>query len=58
MRHFWVFENLLDLRDYAAANGFSKLAVKLQEAIVVAYAEIDPLDPGSAGPSDPPARRR
>ncbi len=56
MRHFWVFESLLELRDYALENGFPKLAAKLQETILTAYAEIDPTDPGSAGPSQRPKR--
>ncbi len=58
MRHFWVFETLLDLRDYAQDNGFPKLAAKLTEAIVVAYAEIDPTDPSASGPAKPPPVRR
>lgn len=57
MRHFWVFEHLLDLRAHALEHGFPKLAAKLQEAILVAYAEIDPTAPDSAGPSEPPKRR-
>ena len=57
MRHFWIFESLLELREHALQNGFLKLAAKLQEAILTAYAEIDPTDPDSAGPSDPPKRR-
>jgi hypothetical protein len=56
VRHFWVFESLLDLREHALANGFVRLAAKLQETIVIAYAEIDPLDPGASGPSQPPKR--
>lgn len=57
VRHFWVFENLLDLREHALQNGFLKLAGKLQEAILAAYADIDPTDPNASGPSDPPKRR-
>jgi hypothetical protein len=57
LRHFWMFENLLELREHALQNGFVKLAAKLQEAILVAYAEIDPTDPGAAGPSERPRKR-
>ena len=57
VRHFWIFESLLELREHALQNGFLKLAAKLQEAILAAYADIDPNDPKSAGPSDPPKRR-
>lgn len=58
MRHFWIFENLLDLRDHALENGFVQLAAKLHEAILAAYDEIDPLDPKSAGKPEKPARNR
>jgi len=57
VRHFWIFESLLELREHALQNGFLKLAGKLQEAILAAYAEIDPTDPDASGPSDPPRRR-
>ena len=57
MRYFWIFESLLDLREHALQNGFLKLAGKLQEAILAAYADIDPTDPNASGPSDPPKRR-
>jgi hypothetical protein len=57
VRHFWMFESLLELREHALQNGFLKLAAKLQEAILIAYGEIDPNDPGAAGPSEPPKRR-
>jgi hypothetical protein len=57
VRHFWMFESLLELREHALQNGFLKLAVKLQDAILTAYAEIDPNDPKSSGPSDPPKKR-
>jgi hypothetical protein len=58
MRHFWVFEALLDLRQHAIENGFLRLAHAMQEAIRVAHAEIDPTDPRSAGPSEPPRQRQ
>ena len=54
MRHFWVFEQLLDLRAYAQENGFAKLAAKLAEAIRAAHDEIDPKAPGARGPSKRP----
>lgn len=57
MRHFWVFETLLDLRDHALDSGFPRLAAKLQEAILTAHAEIDPTDPKNAGPSTRPDKR-
>ena len=57
MRHFWVFEHLLDLRAHALQHGFPKLAAKLQEAILIAYDEIDPTAPDASGPSEPPKRR-
>ena len=57
VRHFWMFESLLELREHALQNGFLKLAAKLQEAILTAHGEIDPTDPGAAGPSEPPKRR-
>jgi hypothetical protein len=56
MRHFWVFESLLELRDYALANGMPRLAASVQVAIRAAYDEIDPLDPRNAGPATPPKR--
>ena len=57
MRHFWVFETLLDLREHALDSGFPRLAQKLQEAIWIAYVEIDPTDPKNAGPSRRPEKR-
>lgn len=57
MRHFWVFETLLDLRDHALDSGFPRLAQTLQEAIKIAHAEIDPTDPKNAGPSVRPEKR-
>ena len=44
MRHFWVFETLLDLRAYAKTHGFVKLSAKVDEAIVMANLEIDPME--------------
>ena len=54
MRHFWVYESLLDLRSYALENNFPKLAAKLGEAIAVAVVEIDPKAQSAQGQSEPP----
>lgn len=40
MRHDWIFDVLRDLKAYALANQMAALAVKADEALIVARAEI------------------
>lgn len=40
MRHDWIFEVLHDLKAYAQANGLPALALKADEAMRVARAEL------------------
>ena len=40
MGHDWVFDVLQDLKDYALANGFPRLAAKVDEAQRIAREEI------------------
>ena len=42
MGHDWVFDVLRDLKVYALANGFTGLAGKVDEALVIAGDEIMP----------------
>ena len=56
MGHDWIFEVLTDLRVYAQANGLSALALKVDETLRVAHAEISAASgaapapqPGSGG---------
>ncbi len=44
MDHDWVFDVLKDLKSYAVANGLIQLAVKAEEALQVASAEIAALE--------------
>jgi hypothetical protein len=51
MGHDWVFDVLRDLKVYALANGFAGLAVKVEEALVIADQEIMPqAGPGTKRP--------
>lgn len=50
MRHEWIFEVLRDMKAYALANGLPALALKAEEALRVARAEIA----GGGKPADPP----
>ena len=40
MRHEWIFDVLSDLRLYAQSNGFPALALKAEEALRIARAEV------------------
>ena len=40
MRHDWIFDVLKDLRSYAQSNGLPALALKADEAMRVAQAEV------------------
>ena len=40
MRHDWIFDVLQDLRAYAQSNGLPALALKADEALRVARAEM------------------
>jgi hypothetical protein len=40
MRHDWIFDVLIDLRLYAQSNGLPALALKAEEALRIARAEI------------------
>ena len=40
MRHDWIFDMLKDLRSYAQSNGLPALALKADEAMRVAQAEV------------------
>lgn len=63
MRHDWIFDVLRDLRSYAQTNGLPALALKADEAMRVARAEVaacrtpDPVPEGGTDPDDatPPA---
>ena len=48
MRHDWIFDVLTDLKAYCVANGLVALAVKADEAFVVAQAEVARLDAAEA----------
>ncbi|GEM_PF-1635250 len=52
MRHDWIFDVLTDLKAYAVANGMGRLAVKADEALVVARDEVSRL---AEVPTLPPA---
>ena len=52
MGHDWVFDVLRDLKDYAVANGLNGLAIKVDEALVIAGDEIGVMQACVAG--DPP----
>ncbi len=49
MRHDWIFDVLHDLRAYAQANGLEALALKADEALRIARAEIALGLPGEGG---------
>jgi hypothetical protein len=48
MRHEWIFEVLRDMKAYALANGLPALALKAEEALRVARAEVS----GASKPVD------
>jgi len=50
MRHDWIFDVLTDLKAYAVANGMIALAVKADEAIIVARKEVIRTDDPNAPP--------
>jgi hypothetical protein len=56
MRHDWIFDVLKDLRSYAQSNGLPALALKADEAMRVARAEVAACptpDPAAEGGPDP-----
>ena len=56
MRHDWIFDVLKDLRSYAQSNGLPTLALKADEAMRVAQAEVAaclPPDPAAEGGPEP-----
>jgi hypothetical protein len=60
MRHDWVFDVLRDLKAYALTNDLPALALKAEEALRVARAEIVAIPPAEtdhADPNAPPTRR-
>ena len=42
MGHDWIFDVLLDLKAYALANGLTRLAAKVDEALQIAAEEVGP----------------
>jgi len=40
MQHDWITDVLTDLRAFAQANGFDRLALQLEDTLAVATAEI------------------
>ena len=50
MRHDWIFDVLSDLRTYALQNNLPALAAKVDEALVLAKAEIEAEEAGEGGP--------
>jgi hypothetical protein len=52
MAHEWIFEVLLDMRDYASKNGLPGLATQLEETLRVARSEIGAPTGGSASDDD------
>ena len=61
MRHDWIFDVLSDLKAYAIQNDLAALAVKVEEAMVIARAEIEAEGPeggGSAGRGGTPPSGR
>jgi hypothetical protein len=57
MAHQWLINELEGLRDYAELNGLSALAEHLEQARLLAHAEIATRQPEPAMPSDVEARR-
>lgn len=49
MRHEWIFDVLSDLRLYAQSNGLPALALKAEEALRIARAEVAANPPAEAG---------
>ncbi|NJM83655.1 MAG: hypothetical protein HC844_15380 [Tabrizicola sp.] len=49
MGHDWIFDVLVDLRQYAVKNDMPLLAAQAQEALVVARAEIARRDAQAKG---------
>lgn len=55
MRHDWIYDVLADLAVYARINGLTATAIKAEEALAVARAEIALVDPdGGPGGDAPP----
>ena len=42
MGHDWIFDVLQDLRAYALANGLTRLAAKVDEALQIASEDLGP----------------
>lgn len=49
MRHDWIFDVLSDLKAYALQNNLPALAAKVDEALILAKAEIEAEGEGGAG---------
>lgn len=58
MKHDWVISVLQDLRTYAEAHGLHAVALKAEETLQVALAEIEAAEQDSAPPNTPPSGRR
>lgn len=58
MKHEWVFSVLKDLQSYAEAHGLHALALKAEEALAIAEAEIEADGETGAPANAPPPRRR
>ena len=56
MRHDWIIDVLRNMKDYAHMNGLPALALKVEEALRTAEAEIAASDSGAGG-SGPDQRR-
>lgn len=57
MAHQWLINELEGLRDYAALNGLSALAAHLEQARLLAHAEIANRAPDQGAGGSPPASR-
>lgn len=58
MKHDWVISVLKDLKSYAETHGLHALAIKADETLAVAIAEIDADgDPQKTANIAPPPRR-
>jgi len=58
MKHDWVISVLKDLQSYAEAHGLHALALKAEETLAVAVAEIAAEENPGASANVPPSRRR
>lgn len=49
MRHDWIFDVLSDLAVYARMHGLTATAIKAEEALAIARAEVAMTDPDDRG---------